>query len=319
MTAERGPEAGHPWAAAAQELSGLLDAEPFELRYSLDGDAAVRVLAPRGPVAPRHAEAPAVRAPWSVAARCGQAAGWLLAGAAPADPVRARAVLQQATDRHTALALQRLGRQQAALTADLLEAITHRLRTDVSTLQVVAEGALAQTFAAAEVDAVAQEVRAVGDESQRRMTAVREVMAAHEPDARRRPEALVRGLQDELEATGRSLPLVVDGADDERAMVLVPGPGWSACARLLAEALAGNARLGGAGAEVAISAHPGGWRIIAGAPGAGGAAVPWTQQHLGPLVHGGQIVSAAGGSVGATRVDADRLRVSWTVPAAPSS
>jgi hypothetical protein len=102
-------------------------------------------------------------------------------------------------------------------------------------------------------------------------------------------------------------------------MVVVPGPGWSACARLLAEALAGDGRLGGSRAEVAISAHPGGWRIIAGVPGAMGEAVPWTQQLLGPLTHAGQIVSAAGGSVGATRVDGDGLRITWTVPAAPSA
>jgi hypothetical protein len=317
MTADGGPDAGDPWMSAAQQLSGLLDDEPFELRYSLDGGAAVRILAPRGPVAPRHAEAPDVRAPWSLEARCGEATGWLLAGGAPADPARARAVLQQATDRHTALVLQRLASQHSALTADLLEAITHRLRTDVSTLQLVGEGALAQTFEAAEVDAVAREVRAVAQESQRRMTAVRDVMAAHEPEARRRPEPLAQRLQDELAATGRSL--AVDGADGEEAMVLVPGPGWAACARLLAEALARDTRLGGAGAEVAIASHPDGWRIIAGAPGAVCAAVPWTQQLLGPLAHAGQIVSAAGGSVGAARVGDHGLRIIWTVPAAPSA
>jgi signal transduction histidine kinase len=319
MTADRGRDAGDPWVAAVQELSGLLDGEPLELRYALDGGAAVRVLAPRGPVAPRHAEAPEVRAPWSVAARCGQAAGWLLAGRAPADPARALAVLQQATDRHTALVLQGVARQQAALTADLLEAITHRLRTDVSTLQLVAEGALAQTFPAAEVVAVAREVRAVGEESQRRMTAVRDVMAAYEPEARRRPEPVVQRLQDALDATGCSLAATVQGADGEQPMAMVPGPGWEACSRLLAEAVAGNRRFGGSAAEVAISAHPGGWRVIAGAPGAVGAAVPWTQQQLGPLVHAGQIVSAAGGSVSAARVDGDGLRIDWTVPAAPSA
>jgi hypothetical protein len=317
MTADPAPDADAPWASAAQELAGLLGAGPFELRYALDGGAAVRVLAAGGPVAPRHAEAPDVRAPWSATTRCGQAAGWLLAGSAPADPARARTLLRQATDRHTALILQRLERQHAALTTDLLEAITHRLRTDVSTLQVVGEGALAQTFAADEVDDVAREVRAVGEESQRRMTAVREVMAAHDPQARRRPEPVAQRLQEAFEATGQALAL--SGPDGEEPTVVVPGPGWGACARLLAEAVAGDARLGGPLAEVAIAAHPGGWRIIAGARGAVGEPVPWTHQLLGPLAHAGQIVSAGRGSVGAERVGGDRLRICWTVPAGPSA
>jgi hypothetical protein len=313
----RADGAGAPWEAAAEELAGLLGDQPFELRCSLHGaGGAVRVLAPRGPVAPRHAEGPDVQAPWSVAARGGEAAGWLLAGRAPADPARALAVLQQATDRHVALARQRLARQEAALTYDLLEAITHRLRTDVSTLQVVGEGALAQTFAAAEIEDVAREVRAVGEESQRRLTAVRDVMAAHDPRARRRSEPLVAVLRDALEAEGAAIAIATDA---EVAMANVPGPGWAGCARLLAEAIAGDPRLGGAQAELGIAAHPEGWLVIAGAPGAVGAEVPWTQQHLGRLVHGGQIISAAGGSVAARRTDGDGLRVSWAVPAAPSA
>jgi signal transduction histidine kinase len=319
MDADRGPDAGEPWEAAAQELAPLLDTEPFELRFSLHGHAAVRVLAPRGPVAPRHAEAPDVGAPWSAKVGCGDAAGWLLAARPPADARRARAVLQHATDRHAALTLQRLAGQQAALTADLLEAVTHRLRTDVSTLQLVGEGALAQTFEAGEVEAVAREVQGVGEESQRRLSAVREVMAAHEPQARRRPEPMVESLQEALGASGGSIALVAGGVDDERAMVLVPGPGWQACTRLLAGALQRDARLGGAAAEVAITAHPGGWHIVAGASGAPAGPVPWTQQHLGSLVHAGQIVAAAGGSVAAARTDDDGLRIAWTVPAAPSS
>jgi hypothetical protein len=235
----RADGAGAPWEAAAEELAGVLGDQPFELRCSLHGaGGAVRVLAPRGPVAPRHAEGPDVQAPWSVAARCGEAAGWLLAGRAPADPARALAVLQQATDRHVGLARERLARQEAALTYDLLEA----------------EGAA-----------------------------------------------------------------IAIATDAEVAMANVPGPGWAGCARLLAEAIAGDPRLGGAQAELGIAAHPEGWLVIAGAPGAVGAEVPWTQQHLGRLVHGGQIISAAGGSVAARRTDGDGLRVSWAVPAAPSA
>jgi hypothetical protein len=316
MTADRAADAGDPWAAAAHALAPLLGAgAPFELRFGLRAEAAVRVLAPRGPVAPRHAEAPDVTAPWSARAHCGDACGWLLAAAGPSDPDRARALLARATERHAALRLQHLATQTAALTYDVLESITHRMRTDVSTLQAVGEGALADVFEAAEIDDVAREVRAVGEESQRRLTEVREVMAVLEPEARRCPEPLVQRLRDALGTTGTP---IADPAGEE-AHALIPGPGWSAGAAALARALRDDRRLGLENGQLTISAHPDGWLLIAGAPGTDGDPVPWTYQHLGPLAHGGHLVAAAGGSVAARRIDGDALRVAWTVPAAPSA
>jgi signal transduction histidine kinase len=309
-----------PWDAAAAELAALTGGAPFELRSAAaEGAAAVRVRAPRGPVAARHAERPDVAAPWSAVARCGEAAAWLLAARAPDEPDRARAVLRRATDRAAALRLQALARQQAALTADLLEHLTHRLRTDVSSLQGVAEGALAHVFAAEEAGAVAAEVQAIGAEAQRRLSDVREVMAACEPGASRRPEPILERLRDELDAVGREAVAVTGpagAAPGEQPLADVPGPGWAACARLLAEAVAGDPRLGAGRAEVAIAAHPGGWLVIAGDPAALGDPVPWTLQHLGRLAHAGQLVSIAGGHVEATRGAGGALRVAWIVPAA---
>src|SRR4051794_4172745 len=107
----------------------------FELRFDLAGRAAVRVAG--GPVAPRHVEPVPPAAPWVAEARCGPAAGWLLAQAAPADPEAARARLQRAVERETAHRLQAAAQAAAPLAADLLERLTHRLRTDVTTLQAV--------------------------------------------------------------------------------------------------------------------------------------------------------------------------------------
>jgi hypothetical protein len=324
MTDDRAPGAApphgspaDPWATAGDALAPLFDAgAPFELRFALrDGEAAVRALAPRDPVAARHAEPADVAAAWSDAHRCGAATGLLLAGAPPRDPVAARAVLAAATERHAALRLQHLAAQASALAHDLLETLTHRLRTDVSTLQAVGEGALAGAFEAGEAEDVAREVRGVGEESQRLLTATRDVMSVLEPEAPRRPEPLLEGLRDAFGATGA--PIATD--DGEHAMALIGGPGWAACARVLAEALRHDPRLGGGRAGVAIAAHRYGWRVIAGAPGDDAGPAPWTQQQLGPLAHAGRLVAAAGGTVAARRIDQDRLRVLWSIPAAPSA
>jgi hypothetical protein len=93
----------------------------------------------------------------------------------------------------------------------------------------------------------------------------------------------------------------------------VPGAGWSACARLLAEALASDDRL--AGAAVAVSPDPDGWSVVVGPEQ--GEPVPWTERALGELAHAGAIAVAAGGSASA-REREGRLGVQLTVPAAPS-
>jgi hypothetical protein len=298
------------WNDATQQLVPLFDGAAFELRFSLGGAAAVRVLG--GPVATRHAEPPDPSAPWVARASCGSAVGWLLAERPPADEAAARDVLGRAVDRHSSLLLQRIAEQRGEMAADLLETVTHRLRTDISALQVIAEGALAVPFEDDERPQVRAEVAEVGAEAQRRLSAAREVMTSLHPAAERSPEPLVDGLARELEGAGVDVAVAVSAAG-EVAMALVPGSGWSACARLLAEALASDARL--AGAAVAVRPHPEGWAVTAGEPG--GELLPWTERSLGELVHAGAIVVAAGGSAAATLADG-RLWVELTVTAAPS-
>jgi hypothetical protein len=300
------------WTEAARVVAPMLDGARFELRFSLGGQAAVRALAPGGPVAERHAEPPDPAAPWSARAVCGEAVGWLLAERTPADEALARDALQRAVDRHSSVLLQRIAAQRGGMAADLLEAVTHRLRTDISALQVIAEGALALPFDDDERPQVRAEVGDVGAEAQRRLSAVREVMVSLHPGAAREPEPLVDLLERELEGAGVASP--VDAVAGERPAALVPGGGWSACARLLAAALASDERL--AGAPVVVRPHPDGWSVTAGS-GEPGYAVAWTERALGELAHAGMIAAAAGGSASATEHDG-RLRVELTVPAAPS-
>ena len=188
------------FSEAVAALAPLFGGTDFELRYALDGRAAVRAIG--GPLAPRHAEAVPPPAPWVAEARCGDAAGWLLAAAPPADPERARAELERIVERHSALRLQRLAAQRAALEADLLDQLTHHLRTDVSTLQAVAEGAAAGLFDAAELGELPAEIAGVGAAAQRRLSGAREVMTALAAEARTAPEPLLETLRDELEAAG---------------------------------------------------------------------------------------------------------------------
>lgn len=297
---------------AAAALAPLFGSACFELRYGLDGRAAVRVHG--GPLAPRHAEAVPPAAPWVAEARCGAAAGWLLAVAPPSDPEHARAVLERVVERHSALRLQRLAAERAALAADLLERLTHRLRTDVSALQAVAEGAVAGLFEPGELAELPAEIAAVGSTAQRELSAAREVMTALAPEAPAAPEPLLETLRAELEAAGARV--AVAGAGGERPYVLVPGAGWSAGARLLAQALAGDQRLAGAALEVA--ADPDGWTVRAGRRGAG-APQAWTGHGLGALAAAGHIAAAAGGAAYAERFEDGGLRVELTLPAAPSS
>ena len=146
------------------------------------------------------------------------------------------------------------------MAADLLEAVTHRLRTDISALQVIAEGVLAVPFEDDERAQVRAEVGEVGADAQRRLSAVREVMVSLHPGAAREPEPLVTLLEAELEGAGVATAVKVLG--DERPATLVPGSGWSACARLLAAAVASDKRL--AGAPIAVRAHPDGWEVEVG-------------------------------------------------------
>jgi signal transduction histidine kinase len=300
-----------PFSEAAALLRPLFGATAFELRYALDGRAAVRAFG--GPLAPRHAEDVPPPAPWVAEARCGYAAGWLLAAAPPADPERASALLGRAVDRRSALRLQRLAAQRAALEADLLERLTHRLRTDVSTLQAVAEGAAAGLFDPADLVELPAEIAAVGVAAQRQLSAAREVMTALAPEAPATAEPLLETLRDELEAAGARV--CVADVPGEQPRVLVPGAGWSACARLLAEPLARDARL--AGATLEVSAHPDGWSVRAGRAGAG-MPQPWAGRALDALAGAGHIVAAAGGSAHAERLEDGGLRVALAIPAAPS-
>ena len=300
------------WSEAADVLAPLLDGARFELRFSLGGQAAVRVLAPGGEVAARHAEPPDPVAPWSARAACGEAVGWLLAERAPADEPVARDALQRAVDRRSSVVLQRIAAQRGGMAADLLEAVTHRLRTDISALQVIAEGVLTVAFEDDERAQVRAEVGEVGADAQRRLSAVRQVMVSLHPGAAREPEPLVTLLEAELEGAGVATAVEVLG--DERPATLVPGSGWSACARLLAAAVASDKRL--AGAPIAVRAHPDGWEVEVGAD-VGGEPLAWTERSLGELAHVGMIAVAAGGSASASERDG-RLRVDLTVPAAPS-
>jgi signal transduction histidine kinase len=314
MAVAPAPAAGSAWKVARDELSQDFGDVPFELRFSLTGDAAVRVLVRGGPVAPRHAEVPDPPGGWSARAAWAGASGWLLAVGAPADAERAADVLQRAVERHSAEAMRRLADQRAAMAAELLETLTHRLRTDVSTLQAVAEGALAGLFEGEELAQIPAELKGMGGEAQRRLSLVREVMTVLQPDAPRRPEPIVEVLRAELDAAG--LETRVDGVPGERAMALVPGAGWAACARLLARAIAGDARL--AGASVTVRPDPAGWTVATAPPGVDAEPLPWTERAVGELVHAGEMAAAAGGAALAARLGDDRLRVELTLPAAPS-
>jgi signal transduction histidine kinase len=289
-----------PWTDAAQTLAPLL--ERFELRFSVGGQVAVRVLAPAGPVAPRHAEPPDPDAPWSVRASCGDAVGWLLASAPPADEAAARDALQRAVDRHSSLVLQRIAAQRGEMAADLLETVTHRLRTDISALQVIAEGALAAPFDDDERPHVQADVAGVGAEAQRRLSATRDVIASLHPRAERAPEPLIAVLE------GAGMRTSVAAVRGEVPMALVSG--WSTCARLLAA----DQRL--AGAAVVVRPDSDGWSLVAGSTA--GEPVPWSERALGELAHAGAIVVAAGGSAEAWRAEG-RLSVRLIVPAAPSA
>ena len=198
----------------------------FELRFDLAGRAAVRVSG--GPVARRHVEPVPPEAPWVAEARCGEAAGWLLANMAPADPEAARELLARTVEREAALRAQAARRELSALTADLLERLTHRLRTDVTTLQAVADGALAGLFEPEDLEQLPGELQRTGRDALERLTAAREVMRAH-AGAPRAPEDVVATLRAELEAAGREA--TVAGAGRRAAADVRPRSRLGGCAR----------------------------------------------------------------------------------------
>ncbi|MDA0180620.1 hypothetical protein OJ997_09985 [Solirubrobacter phytolaccae] len=207
------------------------DWDAFELRYDIHGRCAVRI-GGGARVLTRHVEPLPLTAPWCVEARCAGAIGWLLADRAPENPERERARLQREVERRTARVLAQRLEQLTALDAELLERLTHRLRTDVTTLQAVADGALLGAFGAAEEAEITAQVTATAAEAQRRLTAAREVMGVLAPVKPRAPEAIAATLRAELEGAGREATVTVDA--EEEPFTLVPGPGWAACARRLA-------------------------------------------------------------------------------------
>jgi hypothetical protein len=299
-----------PLDEAAAALAPLFGRTPFELRYAPDGGAAVRAVG--GPVAPRHAEPAPPEAPWVVQARCGDAVGWLLAAEPPADEGRPGALLQEVVAHHTALRLQRLAAERSALSADLLEHLTHRLRTDVSTLGSVAEGAARSLFAPSELASLPAALAEVCDTAQGELSAAREFMTVLDPQAPVAPEPLVETLEAELAVAGAEAT-VADGAA-ERARTRIPGAGWRACAQRLAEALAGDERLAGARLEVTPDAE--GWRV--GTAARTGEPLPWLGRVPDGLAAAGRLAVAAGGAVRAALDRDNRLSIALTVPAAAS-
>jgi hypothetical protein len=272
----------------------------FELRFDLAGRAAVRVAG--GPVAPRHVEPVPPRAPWVLEARCGEAAGWLLGVSAPADPELERTRLEAFVVREAAARLQALRAEAGILTADLLERLTHRLRTDVATLHAFAEMGVAGGVAPEDAADLPEALERTRLEALRRLGAARDVMAAYGTPPRG-PEPVAVTLRAELEAAGRGDVPVLE-PDGEEALALIPGPGWAACARLLAA----DRRL----EMFAIGPDRSGWQVTS---GAGERAVPWTERTLGDVVTVGHILAAAGGSAAAM----DPFAVTLAVPAAPPS
>lgn len=246
----------------------MREQDAVEVRYDAFGRCAVRVGGGLRVLA-RHVEPLPLAAPWSLEARCGAAAGWLLAEHAPDDVQAARAWLEREVAQRTARVTQRRLEQLAAQQGELLERLTHRLRTDVTTLQAVADGALLGAFGADEQAEIGAQVGAAAAEAQRRLTAAREVMGVLTPASSRGPEPVAATLRAELEGAGRAATVTVEG--DEEPFTLIPGPGWAACARRLATADGPTA--------FTISPHEHGWCV----------------QADGSLTQAAHLVVAAGG------------------------
>jgi hypothetical protein len=237
-------------------------------------------------------------------ARCGAAAGWVLASAPPSDPERVQAVLNAAVERRTALALQDLARAGAHLGWDALERLTHRLSTDVMTLHAVAEAALAGLFKPEDLEELPGELDRTANEARRRLNDARAVMSVLDRASARAPESIVETLRGELDAASRDV--AVTGPDHERPLTLIAGAGWAACARRLAS----DERLG----AFTVAPDPAGWRVSTDATGA---PLAWNETELGPLAHAGHLVAAAGGTAAATHGADGALGIALVLPAAP--
>lgn len=226
-------------------------------------------------------------------------------------------MLARIVERRFAHAQAALARQARALAADVLDGLTHRLRTDVGALQTVAEGLLAGAAEPAERAALPGQLERVGRDAQQQLSAARELMSALSPEAGGAVEPIVEVLRDELDAAG--VHLAVGAPEGELAMADVPGVGWTACAREIAGALSSDERLGGGAAVVRVLPDPFGWAVTAGDPVAlAGEPVGWTAAGVGPIVAAGRLVAAAGGRVAARRGDGESLVVRIVAPAAPS-
>ena len=293
------------FAWGTEELAEHFGATAFELRYDALGRCAVRVAG--GDVLHRHVEPAPPTAAWTAEARCGAAAGWLLAAAPPTDPAAVTERLHTLVARRTAFVRERQAFALAALDAELIERLTHRLRTDVMTLSAVAEGALEGVFAD-EAAGVLEEIQRTSAEGQRRITAAREVMTTLEAGAGDRPESIATTLRAELEGMGRAgVPVTV--IDDEEPWARIGGAGWAACARLLAAESHWE--------RFAVEPDAGGWRVT-GAAGDSGQPIAWSHRELGALTAAGHIVVAAGGHAAAGDA-AGAVAVTLVVPAAPGS
>jgi hypothetical protein len=210
-----------------------------EMRFDLRGQCAVRVSG--GPVAPLHAESVGLSGFWSIQARCGAATGWLLAESEPADVEAARAELQAEVFRRTAIELERRRFALAALGATALERLTHRLRADVLALQTATEIEVLD-------DELREAVTGTAREAQRRLTRARDVMGALAPGASAAGEPIADTLRSEFSGLGRSVEVSEPG---ERALALIPGPGWAGCVRLLGPDVR----------TVSVEPDPSGWRL----------------------------------------------------------
>jgi hypothetical protein len=169
-------------------------------------------------------------------------------------------------------------------------------------LRAVADGAIKGLFEPEDLEFLPGELERTGREALRRLSGAREVMGVLAAGARRAPEPVEATLRAELEGAGREA--IITAPADEIPLTLIPGPGWAACARVLAS----DPRIG----MFVVGPDRSGWSIDC---GAAGTPVEWSERTIGELAHVGHIVAAAGGSAVAT----DPFGIRLTLPAAPPS
>ena len=284
----------------------------FELRFDLAGRAAVRVAGgPVGPATRRDGPAAGAVGDRGALRRRGRLAARARGPRRPRGGAQAARAGRRTRGRHAPAGGG--ARQLAPLAADLLERLTHRLRTDVTTLQAVADGAVKGLFEPADLELLPGELERSGREAQRRLTAAREVMGVLTPGARSRARA-DRGDAARPSSRPPAAKPRSRGPAGEIPRTLIPGPGWAACARRPGRRPAAR--------ECSNSDRTG-----AGGPlrsGADGTPVEWTERTVGELAHVGHIVAAAGGfggRDGAVRhpPDAARRTAIWLIGTAERS